>query len=99
MWEEVATRRHRPHKVFLASSPAAAAAGEGAAGDRDRDRTVEFMVHGSLDLGLRTGELVTVAWAARAVLRRGEGGGDEKQEEGEGARRLRFALYQVYMHR
>ena len=90
MWEEVASRRHRPHKVFPATFPAAAA-GEGTGSDGGPDRAVEFMVHGSLDLGLRTGELVCVAWAARAVLRREEGG--------EGGNRLRFALYQVYMHR
>ena len=46
------------------------------------------MVHGDLDLRLRSGDdaPVYVAWAARAVLRRDEGV-------------LRFVLYQVYMHR
>lgn len=93
MWRDVASRRHRPHGIFPASlpSPSFTEAGAGTAGSREDGTdptTTEFMVHGDLDLRLRSGDdaLVYVAWAARAVLRRDEG-------------MLRFVLYQVYMHR
>ena len=98
MWRDVASRRHRPHEIFPASlpSPSFTEAGAGTAGPREdgvnptttATTTTEVMVHGDLDLRLRSGDdaPVYVAWAARAVLRRDEGV-------------LRFVLYQVYMHR
>lgn len=88
MWEKVRSRRHRPLKVFPASfspsppSPATDLPGTGAGAG-----LLEYMLHGTLDLGLKSGDVSKMTWAGRAVLK--ESGGGE----------LKFALYQVYMHR
>ncbi|KAI1413690.1 hypothetical protein F5Y13DRAFT_160865 [Hypoxylon sp. FL1857] len=46
----------------------------------------EYMLHGSLDVVTKSGEQQTVSWAGRAVL---------KEDEGQ----LKYALYQVYLHK
>lgn len=82
MWEHVRSRTHRPTKVFpaLFSSPPGLETGH-------EKGTVEYMLHGSLDLELKNGDSSKVTWAGRAVVR----------EDGEGV--LKYTLYQVYMHR
>lgn len=84
MWENVRSRKHRPTKVFPASFPSP---GTGTGTGTETETTVEYMLHGSLDLELKSGDTSTVAWAGRAVLKEANGGA------------LKYALYQVYMHR
>ncbi|OTA90682.1 hypothetical protein M434DRAFT_77558 [Hypoxylon sp. CO27-5] len=47
---------------------------------------VEYMIHGSLDMVTKNGEQQAVSWAGRAVLK-------------EDAGKLKYQLYQVYLHR
>ncbi|KAK7754231.1 hypothetical protein SLS62_003808 [Diatrype stigma] len=90
MWENVRSRKHRPTKVFPASFPSPSSSPEtGTGAGTAKTAAVEYMLHGSLDLELKSGDISTVAWAGRAVLEEVPGGG--------GA--LKYALYQVYMHR
>ncbi|KAI1759510.1 hypothetical protein GGR53DRAFT_471260 [Hypoxylon sp. FL1150] len=80
MWELVESRRHKPEKVFPATFE-----GTGADGDGD-GVAAEYMLHGSLDLVMKTGESSAISWAGRAVLRDVDG-------------KLKYQLYQVYMHK
>ncbi|KAI0841513.1 hypothetical protein F5Y06DRAFT_259684 [Hypoxylon sp. FL0890] len=46
----------------------------------------EYMLHGSLDLVTKNGEQQIVSWAGHAILKEAEG-------------KLKYQLYQVYLHR
>lgn len=94
MWETVKSRKHHPLKVFPASFPTPAdtqlgpETGVSTGTARGTSMSVvEYMLYGSLDLALKSGDVSKVSWAGHAVL----------QEDGEGA--LKFALYQVYLHK
>lgn len=79
MWEQVESRRHKPEKVFPGSfGGVGGGGGEGVA--------AEYMLHGSLDLVMKSGEQQAVSWAGRAVLRDVDG-------------KLKYQLYQVYLHK
>ncbi|KAI1144455.1 hypothetical protein F5Y05DRAFT_407847 [Hypoxylon sp. FL0543] len=77
MWEHVERRRHAPEKVFPASFGGV---------DGSEGIAAEYMLHGSLEMAMKSGERQMVAWAGRAVLK--EGGG-----------KLKYQFYQVYLHR
>lgn len=51
----------------------------------DDGTAVEYMLHGSLDLLTKNGEQQAVSWAGHAVLGEVEG-------------KLKYKLYQVYLH-
>ncbi|KAI8634741.1 hypothetical protein F5Y19DRAFT_409872 [Xylariaceae sp. FL1651] len=79
MWEKIKSRKHKPDKVFPASFEPAAAH------QPEPEWSFEYMLSGSLDLQMKTGEKAVAQWAGRAVLRETDG-------------RLRYAFYQVYLH-
>lgn len=74
MWEKVAARKHKPEKVFLSSFGSDSATGK------------EYMLFGSLEYGMKTGEKQHVSWAGHAIV-----------EEVEG--QLKFRYYRVYIQR
>ncbi|KAI1282425.1 hypothetical protein F5Y07DRAFT_352519 [Xylaria sp. FL0933] len=76
MWETIKSRRHKLHKVF----PAVFGPPE-----HEHEKRFEYMLYGTVDLELKSGEAITGQWAGRAVLRDGEGG-------------LHYTFYQVYIH-
>ncbi|KAJ2977117.1 hypothetical protein NUW58_g7907 [Xylaria curta] len=76
MWEKVKTRKHKLDKVF----PAAFEAHE-----HESEWRFEYMLHGSVEFELKSGEKSVGQWAGRAIL----------TNDGE---RLKYALYQVYLH-
>ncbi|KAI2630810.1 hypothetical protein GGR54DRAFT_635417 [Hypoxylon sp. NC1633] len=55
----------------------------GAGADGD---AVEYMLHGSVDIVTKTGEQQALTWAGRAILKEVDG-------------RLKYELYQVYIHK
>ncbi|KAI1194852.1 hypothetical protein F5X97DRAFT_309953 [Nemania serpens] len=81
MWDQVKSRRHRLGKVFPAAfdSPEHEYEPEG-----EGPRRFEYMLHGSVEMELKSGEQLVKEWAGRAVLTDGEGG-------------LKYALYQIYL--
>ncbi|CAJ2510008.1 Uu.00g059080.m01.CDS01 [Anthostomella pinea] len=81
MWEKVKSRKHKPERVF----PASVAAGSDDGGGGGRGDAYEYMLCGSLDFVMKTGEDVVATWAGRAALR--EVGGV-----------LKYDFYQVYLH-
>ncbi|KAI1427032.1 hypothetical protein F5Y12DRAFT_225963 [Xylaria sp. FL1777] len=78
MWEKIRSRRHRLDKVFPAVF-------ELPGHEHESERRFEYMLYGSVDLELKSGDKVTGQWAGRAVLR-DDGGA------------LKYTFYQVYIH-
>ncbi|KAI0118788.1 hypothetical protein GGR51DRAFT_554477 [Nemania sp. FL0031] len=76
MWEKTKSRKHKLEKVYPStfgqSKP-------------ESEWKFEYMLHGLVDLELRTTEKVAGQWAARAILTNHEG-------------KLKYTLYQVYLH-
>ncbi|KAI1188677.1 hypothetical protein F5B17DRAFT_394334 [Nemania serpens] len=89
MWDQVRSRRHRLGKVFPAAfeSPERKPEDEGEGEGEGRRRRFEYMLHGSVELELKSGERLVREWAGRAVLTVTDG------EEGG----LRYGFYQVYL--
>ncbi len=54
--------------------------------ERESERRFEYMLYGSVDLELKSGEKMAGQWAGRAVLRDDDEGG------------LKYTFYQVYIH-
>ncbi|KAI1116009.1 hypothetical protein F5Y14DRAFT_408921 [Nemania sp. NC0429] len=81
MWDQVESRKHRLDKVFPAEFEPH---GHDEPGGQGR-RRFEYMLHGSVELELKSGEQLVREWAGRAVLTDGEGG------------LLKYALYQIYI--
>ncbi|KAI0435087.1 hypothetical protein F5Y09DRAFT_293642 [Xylaria sp. FL1042] len=76
MWEKIKSRRHKLDKVFPAVFELP---------EHEHEGRFEYMLYGSADFELKSGEKLTGQWAGRAVLRDGEGG-------------LKYTFYQVYIH-
>ncbi|KAI0481109.1 hypothetical protein GGR56DRAFT_672148 [Xylariaceae sp. FL0804] len=71
MWEKVQSRRHSPEKKIFTHD----------------GPELEYMLYGSLDLVMKTGEEVAAAWSCRAVLTEGPGESPKFQ----------YSFYQVYI--
>ncbi|KAI1340539.1 hypothetical protein F5Y15DRAFT_42662 [Xylariaceae sp. FL0016] len=82
MWEKVASRKHKPERVFPAAfgESLSSSAGNGVGSEH------EYMLCGSLDFVMKTGEKAVATWSGRAVL---------KDVKGHG---LQYSFYQVYLH-
>ncbi|KAI2642635.1 hypothetical protein GGS21DRAFT_183553 [Xylaria nigripes] len=76
MWENVQSRRHRLEKVYPGAFEQPGL---------DSEWQFEYMLYGSVELDMKSGEKVTGQWAGRAVLKDVEG-------------RQQYAFYQVYLH-
>ena len=74
MWEKVHDRKHTIKQAFVGSF-------EGKEGG-----TTEFMLYGTVDYELKTGEKASADWAGHARLRRA-------------GREWKFAHYRVYIQR
>lgn len=81
MWEKVASRKHTVKQAFPGSFNEGAEGGEPAAG-----QTTEFMLYGTVDYVLKTGDKASADWAGHARVRR----------EGKA---WKFVYYRVYIQR
>ncbi|KAJ8126934.1 hypothetical protein O1611_g6705 [Lasiodiplodia mahajangana] len=76
MWEKVKSRKHKLEKVYRSAFEQS---------KPESEWKFEYMLHGLVDLELKSAEKVAGQWAARAALTNHEG-------------RLKYTLYQVYLH-
>ena len=85
MWAKVEDRKHSLEKVFLGTYAAGKDGGSG--GEAATTTTTEFMLHGTVNYRLKTGQEDSADWAGLARLRRLEDGS------------WKFVYYRVYIQR